>query len=116
MTSPSAKSSPFPKPPENCDVCGNQLPSHLARIGATRHPQCRVGYQSQRVTPITPLARKLLQPSNAAPTSVEHFASLAWLDRTNKRPKTGMAIDVNHESVGCGFTKPLIGRIIGFCC
>ena len=43
MTSPSAKSSPFPKLPENCDVCGDQLPSHLARIGVTRHPQCRKG-------------------------------------------------------------------------
>ena len=38
MTSPSAKSSRFPKLPENCDVCGDQLPSHLARIGVTRHP------------------------------------------------------------------------------
>ena len=46
MTSPSAKSSPFPKLPENCDVCGNQLPSHLARIGVTRHPQCREGGHS----------------------------------------------------------------------
>ena len=43
MTSPSAKSSRCPKLPENCDVCGNQLPSHLARIGVTRHPQCREG-------------------------------------------------------------------------
>ena len=38
MTSPSAKSSPFPKLPENCDVCDDQLPSHLARIGVARHP------------------------------------------------------------------------------
>ena len=45
MTSPSAKSSRFPKLPENCDVCGDQLPSHLARIGVTRHPQCRDGGQ-----------------------------------------------------------------------
>ena len=36
MTSPSAKSPRSPKLSENCDVCGNQLPSHLARIG--RHP------------------------------------------------------------------------------
>ena len=47
MTSPSAKSSQLPKRPENCDVCGGQLPSHLARIGVTQHPQCRVGYHSQ---------------------------------------------------------------------
>ena len=47
MTSPSAKSSPFPKPLENCDVCGKQLPSHLVRIGDPQHPQCRVGYHSQ---------------------------------------------------------------------
>ena len=38
MTSPSAKSSPFPKLPENCDVCGDQLPSHLARIGSPNTP------------------------------------------------------------------------------
>ena len=38
MTSPSAKSSPFPKLPENCDVCGDQLPSHLARISVTDIP------------------------------------------------------------------------------
>ena len=38
MTSPSAKSSRFPKLPENCDVCGDQLPSHLARIGAPDTP------------------------------------------------------------------------------
>ena len=37
MASPSAKSSPFPKLPENSDVCGDQLPSYLARIGVTRH-------------------------------------------------------------------------------
>ena len=47
MTSPSDKSSPFPKPPENCDVCGDQLPLHLARIGGTRHPQCREGGHPQ---------------------------------------------------------------------
>ena len=47
MTSPSAKSPRFPKLPENCDVCGKQLPSHLARIGVIQHPQCRVGYHSQ---------------------------------------------------------------------
>ena len=47
MTSPSDKSSPFPKPPENCDVCGDQLPSHLARIEVTRHPQCREGGHPQ---------------------------------------------------------------------
>ena len=47
MTSPSAKSPPFPKLPENCDVCGKQLPSYLARIGDTQHPQCRVGDYSQ---------------------------------------------------------------------
>ena len=41
MTSPSAKSPPSLKLPENCDVCGDQLPSHLARIGVTRHSQCR---------------------------------------------------------------------------
>ena len=46
MTSPSAKSSRFPNLPENCDVCGDQLPSHLARIGVTRHPQCRDGGQT----------------------------------------------------------------------
>ena len=38
MTSPFDKSSRFPKLPENCDVCGDQLPSHLARIGVTRTP------------------------------------------------------------------------------
>ena len=38
MTSPSDKSSRFPKLPENCDVCGDQLPSHLARIGAPDTP------------------------------------------------------------------------------
>ncbi|MXZ90089.1 MAG: hypothetical protein F4W95_06670 [Chloroflexi bacterium] len=27
--------------PENCDVCGQQLPSHIARVGATLHPACR---------------------------------------------------------------------------
>ena len=43
MTSPSSKSSPSPKLPENCDVCGDQLPSHLARIGITRYPQRRDG-------------------------------------------------------------------------
>ena len=48
MTSPSDKSSPFPKLPENCDVCGKQLPSHLARIGVTRHPQCRDGGRAQQ--------------------------------------------------------------------
>ena len=47
MTSPSAKSSRSPKLSENCDVCGNQLPSHLARIGVTRHPQCRDGGHPQ---------------------------------------------------------------------
>ena len=48
MTSPSAKSSPFPKLPENCDVCGGQLPSHLARISITRHSQCRDGGRLQQ--------------------------------------------------------------------
>ena len=48
MTSPFAKSSPFPNLPENCDVCGKQLPSHLARIGDTRHPQCREGDRVQQ--------------------------------------------------------------------
>ena len=36
MTSPSAKSPRFPKLPENCDVCGDQLPSHLGPH--RRHP------------------------------------------------------------------------------
>ena len=48
MTSQSAKSSPCPKLPENCDLCGDQLPSHLARIGVTRHPQCRDGGRPQQ--------------------------------------------------------------------
>ena len=47
MTSLSDKLSPFPKLRENCDVCGDQLPSHLVRIGVTRHPQCREGHHLQ---------------------------------------------------------------------
>ena len=48
MTSTSAGSSRFPKLPENCDVCGDQLPSHLARIGVSRHAQCRDGGRHQQ--------------------------------------------------------------------
>ena len=48
MTSPSDKPSRFPKLPENCDVCGKQLPSHLARIDVTQHPQCRDGDRPQQ--------------------------------------------------------------------
>lgn len=27
--------------PENCDRCGEQLPTHIARTGATLHPRCK---------------------------------------------------------------------------
>ena len=33
--------------PENRDVCGDQLASRLARIGVTRHSQCREGDHPQ---------------------------------------------------------------------
>ena len=35
MTSPSAKSSPFPKLPENCDVCGDQSNSYTTSWDST---------------------------------------------------------------------------------
>ena len=47
MTTPPAKAPGTQRSPENCVVCGNQLPSHIVRLGGTHHPQCRTDGQSR---------------------------------------------------------------------
>ena len=50
MTTPPAKTPGTQSSPENCVVCGNQLPSHIVRLGGTHHPQCRTDGQSRKAS------------------------------------------------------------------
>ena len=62
MTSPSTKSSPFPKLPENCDVCGDQLAltpgphrGHPTPPMPRRRPSSLVEHERQESIPTRPI-------------------------------------------------------------
>ena len=93
MTSPSAKWSPFPKLPENCDVCGGQLPSHLACIGVTRHPQRRRGMQSVKTQLLT--------------DSFQYTASARQRRKATSGAKDGKRTKSKANTLRSGKAKPL---------